>query len=104
MLLILRKLKQSYFRNAEFRKYLLYAFGEMALVIIGILIALQIDNWNANKLEQEALKGYLNTISSNIGSDLASIDELRSERLRAYELSVVRRSRQGHCRCSSKSC
>jgi hypothetical protein len=88
MLLILRNLKQSYFANAEFRKYLLYAIGEMGLVIIGILIALQIDNWNANRLEQEALKGYLNTISRNIGSDLASIDELRSERLRAYELSV----------------
>ena len=88
MLLILRKLKQSYFNNAEFRKYLLYAVGEMALVIIGILIALQIDNWNTDKLEQEALKGYLNTISRNIGSDLASLNELRSDRLRAYELSL----------------
>jgi len=27
------------------RKYLLYAFGEIALVVIGILIALQINNW-----------------------------------------------------------
>jgi len=28
------------------RKYLLYAIGEIALVVIGILIALQINNWN----------------------------------------------------------
>ena len=40
MPLILRKLKQSQFNHAELRKYLLYAVGETALVIIGILIAL----------------------------------------------------------------
>jgi hypothetical protein len=81
-------MKQSYFNNTEFRKYLLYALGEMALVIVGILIALQIDNWNTNKLEQEALRNYLHTISRNISSDLDSIDELRSERIEARELSV----------------
>ena len=84
MLLILRKLKHSHLNSAEFRKYLLYALGEMALVVIGILIALQIDNWNTDKLEQEALKGYLSTIYRN----MAALDELRSERTRAYELGV----------------
>lgn len=81
-------MKQSYFAHQEFRKYLLYALGEMALVIIGILIALQIDNWNTNKLEQEALKNYLRTIARNIDSDLSSVDEIRSERISAYERSV----------------
>ena len=88
MPLILRNLKQSQFNNAEFRKFLLYAVGEMALVVIGILIALQIDNWNTNKLQQETLNHYLHTIAGNIGSDLATINELRSDRLAAYELSV----------------
>ena len=88
MLLILRKMKQSYFNNSELRKYLFYALGEMALVVVGILIALQIDNWNTNKLEQEALRNYLHTIARNIGSDLDSIDEIRSERIEARELSV----------------
>jgi hypothetical protein len=88
MPLILRNLKKSQFNNAEFRKYLLYALGEMTLVIIGILIALQIDNWNTNKLQQETLSHYLHTVAGNIGSDLASINELRSDRLEAYELGV----------------
>lgn len=88
MLLILRKMKQSYFAHQEFRKYLLYALGEMALVIIGILIALQIDNWNTEKLQQETLKSYLRTIARNIDSDLASIDEIRAERVSALELSI----------------
>jgi hypothetical protein len=81
-------MKQSYFANHEFRKYLLYALGEMALVIIGILIALQIDNWNTEKLQQETLKNYFRTIARNIDSDLASINEIRSERVRTLELSV----------------
>lgn len=88
MLLMLRKIKQSYFNNTELRKYLLYAFGEMALVVIGILIALQIDNWNTEKLQRESLRSYLHTIAVNIGSDLASISELRSDRIRLYELGV----------------
>ena len=33
-------------------KYLLYALGEILLVVIGILIALQIDNWNREKQER----------------------------------------------------
>jgi hypothetical protein len=88
MLLLLRKLKKGHLNSAEFRKYLLYALGEMALVVIGILIALQIDNWNTNKQEHEALQGYLHTIARNIDSDLTSISDLRSERIRAYELSL----------------
>jgi hypothetical protein len=88
MLLILRKIKQSYFGDSEFRKYLLYALGEMALVVIGILIALQIDNWNSDKLQQETLRNYLHTIERNIGSDRASINEIRSARIRAMELGL----------------
>lgn len=88
MLLILRKMKQSYFKNAEFRKYLLYALGEMALVVVGILIALQIDNWNNEKLQQEALNNYFGSIARNIDSDLASISRIRADRIEAYELSV----------------
>ena len=88
MLLILRKMKQSYFGDNEFRKYLLYALGEMVLVVVGILIALQIDNWNSDKLQQETLRNYLHTIERNIGSDWASINEIRSARIRALELSL----------------
>ena len=40
------------------RKYFIYAIGEIALVVIGILIALQINNWNQNRLDKERSKGY----------------------------------------------
>ena len=88
MLLMLRKMKRGYFANKEFRNYLLYALGEMVLVVIGILIALQIDNWNDEKIEQETLDSYLRTIAGNIGGDLVAVGAIRSERENAYELSL----------------
>ncbi|MAN60208.1 MAG: hypothetical protein CMC08_10270 [Flavobacteriaceae bacterium] len=47
----------------KFSKYLLYAIGEIVLVVIGILIALQINNWNENR-KVEAIKrtNYLNLL------------------------------------------
>lgn len=81
-------MKQRYFQKAEFRKYSLYAIGETALLIVGILIALQIDNWNTEKVERAALESYLQTISRNIGSDLELMNEIRTNRIHAYELGV----------------
>jgi len=42
----LRKIRKSLIESGGARKYMLYAIGEIALVVIGILIALQINNWN----------------------------------------------------------
>lgn len=88
MLLILRKMKQNYFNNADFKRYSLYALGEMALVIVGILIALQIDNWNTERVEQKTLDSYLNTIARDIGQDLKAIQPVRLAREAAYEVSL----------------
>ena len=68
MLTFLRKIRKSFIQSGNVRKYLLYAIGEIALVVIGILIALSINNWNQVKItkvnEQVYLKGlkteYLN--------------------------------------------
>jgi hypothetical protein len=47
-------------------KYFKYALGEIALVVIGILIALQISNWNEGRKEKE----YLNVVYKQIQNDL----------------------------------
>lgn len=88
MLLLLRKMKQSYFNNAEFKRYLMYALGEMLLVVIGILIALQIDNWNTERVQQETLESHLNTIARNIALDLEAVNAVSSARKAALEASV----------------
>jgi hypothetical protein len=53
MLTFLRKIRKSLIETGSVRKYLLYAIGEIALVVIGILIALQINNWNETKKNEE---------------------------------------------------
>lgn len=49
MLTFLRKIRQSLIESGSAQKYLLYAIGEIILVVIGILIALQINNWNEER-------------------------------------------------------
>jgi hypothetical protein len=53
MLRFFRQIRQKLLTENRFSKYLLYAVGEILLVVIGILIALQVNNWNeARKLRQ----------------------------------------------------
>ena len=69
----------------KFSKYLLYAIGEILLVVIGIVIALQIDNWNTETKEEQELKGYLSNIANNVNADLDQLNELRTYRTYARE-------------------
>ncbi len=58
---LFRKVRNQLLANGKFRKYVLYAIGEIALVVIGILIALQINNWNANRIIRKSeINSYLN--------------------------------------------
>ena len=53
MIKFFRKIRQKLLSENKFSKYLLYAVGEIILVVIGILIALNINNWNQNRLNEE---------------------------------------------------
>ena len=57
-------------------KYLKYAIGEIVLVIVGILIALQINNWNENKNNRIQAKKYLTTIKLNLEDDIKQAENL----------------------------
>ena len=52
MIKFFRKIRQRLLSENRFNKYLLYAIGEIALVMIGILLALQVNNWNENKKDR----------------------------------------------------
>jgi type II secretory pathway pseudopilin PulG len=60
MLRFFRQIRQRLLTDNKFSKYLLYAIGEIVLVVIGILIAISIDNWNQERIlkreEQVALQ------------------------------------------------
>lgn len=61
MITFFRKIREGLLNERKIGKYLLYAIGEIILVVIGILIALQINNRNNLQIEKkEAQKSYLN--------------------------------------------
>ncbi len=70
MIKFFRRIRQQLLVQNRFSKYLLYAIGEIILVVIGILIALQINSWNKDKQDrrQEALilTQLLNEYQSNL--------------------------------------
>ena len=61
-------------------KYFKYAVGEIVLVVIGILIALQINNWNEEKKGKAELNQYLLSLKENIKGDIKVLDSLIKKR------------------------
>ena len=76
MIKFFRKIRQNIIQENRFSKYLLYAIGEIVLVVIGILIALQINNWNQSKQEQELETNYLKGIKANLQDDILELEQL----------------------------
>lgn len=83
---IFRKIRQKNLSENKFSNYFVYAFGEIVLVVIGILIALQINNWNQSKKDDHALKEYLVKIKSHTIEDLYKLDSITRGRTRIAEL------------------
>ncbi len=74
MITLLRRIRKSLIESGSTRKYLLYAIGEIALVVIGILIALQINNWNEWRKDRETEEKILHEIIENLETNLARLD------------------------------
>ena len=70
MLRFFRQIRKTLMEQNKVRTYLLYAIGEIALVMIGILLALQVNNWNQNRIEQAQLQNYYERIIEEIETDV----------------------------------
>lgn len=74
MLKFFRQIRQRLLTDNKFSKYLLYAFGEVLLVVLGILIALQVNNWNEQRLERVEETEVLKSVRKDL---VNTIDEFR---------------------------
>ena len=74
MIQFFRKIRFNLMEKNKTGKYLKYAFGEIVLVVIGILIALQINNWNELNKERANEKIILNEIRDNLKFDLKDFE------------------------------
>ena len=75
MIKFFRKIRYNLMSENKTGKYFKYAIGEIILVVIGILIALQINNWNERKKSTSQLRSQLVAIQNDINSDLTLFDQ-----------------------------
>ena len=84
MLTFLRKIRRSLIDSGSTGKYLMYALGEVLLVVLGILIALQINNWNEERKTKQTLAIYLNNLKENIESDIIAFKQKHESSIFRY--------------------
>ena len=66
---IFNTIRQRLLAQNRFTRYLLYAIGEIVLVVIGILIALQINNGNVDRTERKVEKEYIASLIEDLAVD-----------------------------------
>ena len=76
MLKFFRQIRQQNLNQGEIKKYFIYAIGEILLVVIGILIALQINTWNNNRIDRQLEKQYLNRMVQDLNADLNELESV----------------------------
>ena len=99
MLKIFRELRVLSVKSGATRKYFLYAVGEVLLVMIGILLALQVNNWNEeNKKAKKGIE-YLNSLCEDLQEDSIHLSYL----IDSYQYKVEKLSYMEACYDSIKN-
>lgn len=75
MIKFFRKIRQSLLSEGKTKKYLKYAIGEIILVVIGILIALQINNLNEERLLRNKEQVLLHQLKQEFSSNLTQLEQ-----------------------------
>ncbi|MFD2915819.1 DUF6090 family protein [Psychroserpens luteus] len=75
MIKFFRKIRQKTLTEDKFGKYLTYAIGEIVLVVIGILIALQINNWNQDRIEHKGTEVLLSNLKLEVEENIKDLKD-----------------------------
>ena len=90
MIKIFRRIRRRLLSEGKFKNYLAYAIGEITLVVLGILIALQINNWNQDKQLHRSELNTLKSLRESIKINLNELDLiLKAQILRNKSLQEV---------------
>ncbi|MCE2612788.1 DUF6090 family protein [Flavobacteriaceae bacterium D16] len=85
MIKFFRKIRQKLLTENKFRQYIIYAIGEIFLVVIGILIALQINNWNENRKKLKLKASYETSLRNDLSLDTLMLGKLIEENYRVLK-------------------
>jgi len=75
MIKFFRKIRQSLLMENKTGKYFKYAIGEIILVVIGILIALQINNWNENRKKTKEIESLMEVFENELNKNIEACNE-----------------------------
>ena len=70
MIKFFRRIRQDLLSEGKSRTYLVYAIGEIALVMIGILLALQVNNWNENRKSNAYISSLIDAVAEDVESNI----------------------------------
>ncbi|OIQ36862.1 MAG: hypothetical protein BM563_09875 [Bacteroidetes bacterium MedPE-SWsnd-G1] len=79
MIKFFRKIRQNLLMENKTGKYLKYAIGEIILVVIGILIALQVNNWNEQRKIKSLLSDYKESLLTDLNQDIIVLKQIIEE-------------------------
>ena len=85
MITFFRKIRYKLAADNQFVKYSRYAIGEIVLVVIGILIALQINNWNEKRRTILRESSYLRNLQIDLEEDSLLLNEVIIKQKQYYE-------------------
>ena len=85
MLKFFRRIRQQLLNSGEMKKYSIYALGEIVLVVLGILIALQINNWNEGRKIKKLEKEYLVNQKEEYKNNANALQEVIQKRAKVVE-------------------
>ncbi|MFN1835220.1 DUF6090 family protein [Balneola sp. MJW-20] len=76
MITLFRRIRQKLIESGSVTKYLLYAIGEILLVVVGILIALQVNNWNEERRQREVSFNTLQSLKTELEEAKSGLDDV----------------------------
>ena len=79
MIKFFRHIRRRSLANDRFTRYLLYALGEIVLVVIGILIALNVNNWNEQRKIARSNRVHLQKMVTEMAENIARMELLTSD-------------------------
>ena len=93
MIPFFRKIRKQFADDNKPLKYMRYAIGEIILVVIGILIALSINNWNENQKKEELKVSYNISLINDLSLDILKLNELITKNYNELETLNNQKSR-----------
>ena len=85
MIKFFRQIRYQLMSENKTGKYFKYAIGEIILVVIGILIALQINNWNEGRKSEKRSINYMKSLIIDLKTDVNEFNQ----NIKSYETDII---------------